>query len=115
MVNTVLLEEAAGKGHAVHRVVMRRQGHCVVGHTVLKRSELREMLQDEVAVRGMINQIMITGRTVRSTPMQWAYESKKLRGAVQFLSWRPPWVLPAEGRPVLGPGLRWRTGALAPA
>ena len=53
--NNALLEESAGKGHAVHRVVMRRQGHRVVGRQVLTRSELREMLRDENAVRGMIN------------------------------------------------------------
>ena len=32
------------------------------------------------------------GRDVRSTPMQWSYEGKKLSCAVNHLSWRPPWV-----------------------
>ena len=29
---------------------------------------------------------------MRSTPMQWAYEGKKLDSTVKHLSWLPPWV-----------------------
>ena len=61
------------------------------------RSELREMMRDEAALRGMINQIMVTGRDVRSTPMYMSYEGKKLSAAVKHLSWKPPWVLAEQG------------------
>ena len=29
--------------------------------------------------------------------MHWADEGRKLTAAVQFLSWRPPWVKPRTG------------------
>ena len=45
-----------------------------------------------------MNQLQIMGRDVRSTPMQWAYEKKKLDAAVKCLSWRPPWVRPLAGQ-----------------
>ena len=51
---------------------------------------------------------MNVGRDVRSTPMQWAYEGKKLDATVKHMSWRPPWVEPGdegsdeEGRRYLG-------------
>ena len=68
MVNTVLLAEAAGKGFAVHRSVMKRQGHRLVGASVLTRSELRAMIENEESVRSMVNQVMVIGRDVRWNP-----------------------------------------------
>ena len=40
---------------------------------------------------------MSVGRDVRSTPMQWSYEGKKLDCAMKHISWRPPWVEGDEG------------------
>ena len=71
---------------------MRRQGGRVHGVDVLTKRGLREMLDDEREVRSLVHQLMVVGRDVRSTPMQWAYEGKKLDCAVKHLSWRPPWV-----------------------
>ena len=34
---------------------------------------------------------------MRSTPMQWSYEGKKLDCAVKYLSWRPPWLEARDG------------------
>ena len=42
---------------------------------------------------------MTIGQTVRSTPMQWAKESKELDCAVKQMSWTPPWVKPSEEEP----------------
>ena len=42
------------------------------------------------------------GREVTSTPMQWAYESKKLDAAVKHLSWVPPWVEATENEEPAG-------------
>ena len=39
-----------------------------------------------------MGQLSTVGREVRSTTMQWAYESKKLDSTVKHLSWIPPWV-----------------------
>ena len=97
MVNTVLLSEAAGKGFAVHRSIMKRQGHRLVGGSVLTRSELRAMIENEESIRAMVNQVMVVGRDVRSTPMQMGYEGKKLTCAVKHLSWKPPWVQDMDG------------------
>ena len=95
-VNTVLLTEASGKGFVVHRNVMRRLGHRVVGATVVTKGQLREMLQSEEALRSMMYQLMSVGRDVRATPMQMSYEGKKLDAAMKVLSWRPPWVEDTE-------------------
>ena len=65
MVNTVLLSEAAGKGVAVHRNVLRRQGHRLVGGAVLTASRLRDMIQNEESARSIVNQIQVLGRDVR--------------------------------------------------
>jgi len=91
-VNTILLQEAAGKGFAVQRNVMRRIGGRFVGRRVTTKAQLREMIEDEDAVRTLVHQLMSVGRDVRSTPMHWAYEAKKTTCAVNHLSWRPPWV-----------------------
>ena len=93
LVNSELLAEAAGKGFAVHSGVVRRlRGGVVDGGAVLTRAGLREIMKDEAALRSIVNQLAVMGRDVRSTPMQWSYEGKKLDAAVKFLSWRPPWV-----------------------
>ena len=93
LVNSELVNEAAGKGFAVHSCVMKRlRGGVVDCGSVLTRAQLRDIMKDEAAVRTMVNQLTLMGRDVRSTPMQWSYEGKKLDAAVKFLSWRPPWV-----------------------
>ncbi len=97
LVNTVLLDEAAGKGFAVHRNVMRRQGRGLEGRAVLTKRQLKEMMDSEETARALVYQLMSVGRDVRSTTMQWSYESKKLSAAVKHMSWRPPWVLAPPG------------------
>ena len=71
---------------------MRRVGYGLEGGGVLTKARLREMLNNEDQVRVLVNQLMNVGRDVRSTPMQWAYEGKKLDATVKHMSWRPPWV-----------------------
>ena len=96
LVNSVLVGEAAGKGFAVHRNVMKRLGGRVEGTSVLTRRRLREMMENEESCRAIVGQLMTVGRDVRSTPMQWSYEGKKLDCAVKHLAWRPPWVKSSE-------------------
>ena len=55
MVNTLLMGEAAGKGFAVHRNVLRRQGGRLRGAELLTKGRLREMLEDEQAVRSLVH------------------------------------------------------------
>ena len=92
MVNKMLLEEARGKGFAVQRNVMRREGFRLRGVEALTRAGLRRMMEDGEVARRLVHELMSVGRSVRSTPMQYAYEQKKLQTTVQFLSWVPPWV-----------------------
>ena len=93
LVNTVLLQEARGKSFAVYRQAMRRYGNRYGGHqTPLSKAQLRAMLANEDQARALVGSISAVGRDVRSTPMHWAFEGEKLTAAVQFLSWRPPWV-----------------------
>ena len=96
LVNSVLVGEAAGKGFAVHRNVMKRLGGRVEGTSVLTRRRLREMIENDESYRSIVGQLMTVGRDVRSTPMQWSYEGKKLDCAVKHLAWRPPWVKSSE-------------------
>jgi hypothetical protein len=96
MVNTLLLSEAGGKGFVVHRNVMRRLGWRIVGGEVLTKGKLRELMEQEDTVRSMVHQLMSVGKDVRSTPMQWGYEGKKLDVAVKHLAWCPPWVMSAR-------------------
>jgi len=96
MVNTLLLEEARSRGFGIYRNVMRRVGYGLEGGGVLTKARLREMLNDEDQARVLVNQLMNVGRDVRSTPMQWAYEGKKLDATVKHLSFRPPWVEQGE-------------------
>ncbi len=99
LVNTVLLQEARGKGFAVYRQAMRRYGRFGRhgGRQVLTKARLQEMLSQEDTARALVGSISRMGRDVRSTPMQWSVEGRKLSAAVQFLSWRPPWVKPSTG------------------
>ena len=70
MVNTILIAEAAGKGFAVQKVVMRRLGSGAMGGEVLTKRKLRELLADEGAARAMLYNLQNIGQDVRSTPMQ---------------------------------------------
>ena len=53
---------------------------------------LKEMMEQAETVRLVTHQFMTVGRSVRSTPMQWAYEGKQLDTIVKYMSWCPPWV-----------------------
>ena len=88
LVNSELLSEAAGKGHVVHRLALRRQGFRIVGDAVLTRRHLREMIECEATSRSLVHQLMTVGREVRSTPMDWAYRAKQTRATIQHLSCR---------------------------
>ena len=83
------LQEARGKGFAVYRQAMRRYGRFGrnADRRVLTKAKLREMLEQEDTARALVGSIQHMGRDVRSTPMQWSYEGKKLSGscAVSFL------------------------------
>ena len=92
LTNSVLLEEAGGKGFAVHRNLLRRMGDRLQGDKLLTRRGLLEMIENQESARMVTHQLMTLGRTVRSTPMQWAYEGKKLDTVVKYMSWCPPWV-----------------------
>ena len=85
---------------------MRRQGHRLVGGAVMTRNELRSVLQDEDALRGMVNQVMVVGRDVPSSPMQMSQEYKKVSCAVKHLSWKCPWVT-SEGDGEEDPAARY--------
>ena len=80
----------------MHRNVLRRRGFGLVGGEVLTKSRLREMLRTEEEACAIVNQVMVIGKDVRSTPMQMSYEQKKLTCAVKHLHWRPPWVKPLD-------------------
>ena len=92
MVNELLLSEARQRGYAVYRSVRRRIGFGIQGGGVLTKGDLRTMLKDDQSVRLITNQLMCLGRDVRTSPMYWSYEGKKLDAAVKHLSWCPPWV-----------------------
>ena len=99
MVNMLLLTEARGKGFGIYRNMVRRRGLGLEGGRVLTKGALRQMLSDEHRARALVGQLSTVGRDVRSTTMQWAWETKKLQAAVKHLSWVPPWVnaVDAEG------------------
>ena len=59
---------------------------------MLTKAGLRAMMEDEERARMLTHQLMTVGRSVRSTPMQWAYEGKELDTVVKYMSWCPPWV-----------------------
>ena len=60
----------------------------------MTKAELRAALKDEELARSLVHSLMKVGQNVRTTPMQWAAEGKKLICAIKHLSWAPPWVLP---------------------
>ena len=107
LVNTVLLQEASGKGFVVHRNVMRRLGGCVGGHQVMTRAQLRRMMESEETVRSLVSQLMCVGKDVRSTTMHWSYEGSKLSAGVRYLSWRPPWVRQSDAAEAPDPAARF--------
>ena len=92
MVNTLLLTEARGKGFGIYRNTIRRVGLGLEGGRIMTKGRLRGILQQEDRARILVGQLANIGRDVRSTTMQWAWESKKLQTAVKHLSWLPPWV-----------------------
>ena len=92
LVNTALVHEMSGKGYVVHKMFMRRVGFRLEGGQSLRVRDLRQLVGDGGHSASLVNQLMCVGRSVRSTPMQWSYESKKLDCAAKFLSWRPPYV-----------------------
>jgi len=62
----------------------------------MTRDELRAALKDEELARSLVNSLMKVGQNVRSTPMQWAAEGKKLDCAIKHVSWAPPWIRPCR-------------------
>ena len=98
MVNQLLLADARRRGAAVYRTTLRRTGMGLHGGGVLTKGELREVLAQDHKRRLLVNQISTLGRDVRSTPMQWSYEGKKLDATVKFMSWLPPWVVPGADK-----------------
>jgi hypothetical protein len=92
-----LLEESRGKGYVVQKLALQRMGARLGGgfDSRLTREELRRALQDEETAGKLVHTLMTIGQTVRSTPMQWAKESKELDCAVKQMSWTPPWVIPS--------------------
>ena len=71
MVNELLLHEARQRGYAVYCNVKRRIGFTAQGGEKLTKGGLSD---------------------VRTTPMYWNHEGKKLGAAVKHLSWCPPWL-----------------------
>ena len=102
MVNHLLLTEARRRGGAVYRTALRRVGLGLEGGGVLTKGGLREILAIEGKRRLLVNQLSTLGRDVRSTPMQWHYEGKKLDATVKHLSWLPPWVVAKSDGAALG-------------
>ena len=92
MVNVLLLSEARQRSPGIYRTFVRRARLGLEGGRVMTKRRLREILKEEDKSRILVGQLSTLGREVRSTPMQWAYESKKLDATVKYLSWLPPWV-----------------------
>ena len=102
-VNTILLEEAAGKGYVVHLNVIKRLGGRLVGGEILTKGELRDLLRGEdeatrSVTSALVYNLQSVGRSVRSTTMQWSGESRKLDCAVKTLGSRPVWVRPPTAK-----------------
>src|SRR5665648_148413 len=91
IVNTVLLEETRGKGFAVQKAARKRLGYPDGGGP-LTREALKAVLQHEETAGSVVNCLMRIGSSVRSTPMQWANESRELDCCVKYLSWPQPWA-----------------------
>jgi hypothetical protein len=92
LVNSALLNEAQGKCFAVHRCMLRRLGARVVGGGHLSKAQLKAMMEDKSESSEMLRQLLTVGKDIRSTPMSWSYEAKKLDAAVKHLSWRQLYV-----------------------
>ena len=58
----------------------------------LTRESLRAAVRDEELAGKLVHTLMIVGQGVRSTPMHWAAEGKRLDCAVKYMSWAPPLV-----------------------
>ena len=96
IVNTVLLQETRGKSYIVQKAALRRLGYPA-GEAPMTREELKAVLHHEETAGSVVNCLMKVGSSVRSTPMQWASESRDLDTCVKHLSWPQPWVVPAQG------------------
>ena len=92
VVNTVLLQEARGKGYIVQKTALRRLGGRMGSEEPLTRESLKRILQSEETAGRLVHSLMTVGQNVRSTPMQWARESKRMDCMVKYISWAPPWV-----------------------
>ena len=76
--NMVLLQEARGKGYIVQKNALGRLGMRMDPNTHMTKDGLRAVLKDEELCRGLVHSLMKVGQNVRTTPMQWAFEGKKL-------------------------------------
>ena len=94
--NMLLLQETRGKGYVVQKNALGRMGARMDPSRHMTRDELRAALKDEELARSLVNSLMKVGQDVRSTPMQWAAEGKKLDCAIKHVSWAPPWVRPCR-------------------
>ena len=92
MVNALLLTETRGKGHVVQKNAVRRMGVRLGSEEPLTRAQLQELVRDEGAASKLVHTLMVVGQDVRSTPMFWAQESKKLDCAVKHIACAPVWV-----------------------
>jgi hypothetical protein len=76
----------------VHKMFCRRVGFRLDGGAALRVRDLRQLVSGGQHGASLVNSLMCVGRSVRSTPMQWSFENKKLDCAAKFLSWCPPYV-----------------------
>ena len=96
LVNSQLLHEARGKCYGVWKTALKKVGNRVHGLAHVTKAQLREMLEDEQQSKMLGYLLMSIGKDVRSTPMAWSYEGKKLDAAVKHMSWRPLWMQPTD-------------------
>lgn len=61
----------------------------MLGLVYITKGQLQNMLGDKQQSRMLGHLLMSIGRDVRSTPMAWASEGKKLDAAVKHLAWQP--------------------------
>jgi hypothetical protein len=77
LVNTVLLQEVAGKGYVVQRLALRRLGgvlgSSIVGGEPMTKDRLRTLIESEDTVRSLVYQLVSVGRDVRSSSMHMSY------------------------------------------
>ncbi len=98
LVNSQMLHEARQKVFGVYRTALKKIGGKVVGLAHISKAQIRKIMDDESQCRMLGGLLMSIGRDVRSTPMSWSYEGKKLDAAMKHLSWRPPWTRPSVGQ-----------------